>query len=114
MLKLKTNLYGSKSAPRNWFHHLRDNLEKVGLVQQIDVDPCLFLSDKVTCVTCVDDCLFAAQDPAEIKSVLYKLCHECEMHLEEEDDVSGFLGVKIEKFENVMRSTHLPAVSTLQ
>ena len=34
--------------------------------------------------------------------------------LEEEDDVSGFLGVKIEKFENVMRLTHLPAVSTLQ
>ena len=49
VLKLKKNLYGSKSAPRNWFHHLRDNLKKVGLEQQIDVDPCSFLSDKVTC-----------------------------------------------------------------
>ena len=27
VLKLKKNLYGSKSAPRNWFHHLRDNLD---------------------------------------------------------------------------------------
>ena len=35
------NLYGSKSAPRNWFKHLSDNLEKVGLKQQIDVDACL-------------------------------------------------------------------------
>ena len=75
----------------------------------------------------MDDCLFAAQDPADIASALHALRNECKMHLEEEDDVSGFLGVKIEKFDNMMRLTQhglkdrvidalqiddLPAVST--
>ena len=69
------------------------------------VDPCLFLSDKVMCVTCVDDCLFAAQDPADVASVSHELRNKCKMHLEEEDDVSGFLGVKIEKFNDMIRLT---------
>ena len=38
-------------APRIWFHHLRDNLLQVGFEQMIDVDPCLFISAKVICVT---------------------------------------------------------------
>ena len=52
-----------------------------------------------------DECLFAAQDLNDIETVLCKLQNEYDMHLEEEDDVSGFLDVKIEKFENLMGLT---------
>ena len=45
--RLKKNLYGKRSAPRLWFKHLRERLEGVGFVQQVDVDPCLFISEKV-------------------------------------------------------------------
>ena len=52
VLRLKKNLYGKKAAPRLWFQHIKERLEKCGLKQQIDVDPCLFISDKVICVAC--------------------------------------------------------------
>ena len=42
--KLKKSLHGLKQAPRNFFHHLIENLKKVGFEQQIEVDPCLFIS----------------------------------------------------------------------
>ena len=42
--KLKKSLYGLKQAPRNFFNHLRENLEAVGFEQQLNADPCLFIS----------------------------------------------------------------------
>ena len=49
--KLNKSPHGLEQAPRIWFHHLRDNLLQVGFTQMIDVDPCLFISAKVICVT---------------------------------------------------------------
>ena len=58
VLKLKKSLYGLKQSPRNFFNHLKTNLIKVGFEQKVDVDPCLFISDKVICITYVDDWLY--------------------------------------------------------
>ena len=68
--KLNKSLYGLKQAPRIWFHHLRDNLLQVGFTQMIDVDPCLFISAKVICVTYVDDCIMVARDAADIDLII--------------------------------------------
>ena len=61
VLKLNRSVYGLRQSPKNFFELLRDNLFKVGF-RQSQFDPCLFVSDKVICVTYVDDCPFFARD----------------------------------------------------
>ena len=102
VLKLNKALYGLKSAPKAFFTHLKSNLEAIGFEQAIDVDPCLFISDKVICLVYVDDTLLHAKDSKDIDDVIEKLTKPKsdggrEMALEVEDDVAGFLGVDIKK-----------------
>ena len=97
VLRLNKALYGLKSAPVAFFRHLKANLEDVGFEQMIEVDPCLFVSEKVICLVYVDDMLLFAKDEKDIDDVIYKLRKEQHMAIEEEDDVAGFLGVDIKK-----------------
>ena len=97
VLKLKKSLYGLKQAPRNFFHHLKDNLEQIGFVQQVDIDPCLFISPKVICLVYVDDTLLYARNKEDIDEVIRRLQDERKMSLEAEDEVAGFLGVHIKR-----------------
>jgi len=91
--KLKRSRYRLRQSPRNFFDHLRENLIKVGFTQS-DVDPCLFISEKVICLVHVDDTLFFSPNKSDIGVVLGKL-RELKMKLNVEDDVAGFLGVLI-------------------
>ena len=93
--KLKKSLYGLRQSPRNFYKYLRENLESVGFESAIDVDPCLFISDKVICITYVDDCIMFAEEQADIDEAIERL-RERKMTLEKESDVAGFLGVHIE------------------
>ena len=102
--KLNKSLYGLKQAPRIWFHHLRDNLLQVGFTQMIDVDPCLFISATVICVTYADDCIMVARDAADIDMVIKSL-RELKMTLEEEDELAGFLGIHIERTTDHVKLT---------
>ena len=99
VLRLRKNLYGKKSAPRLWFHHLKARLEspECGFKQMIDVDPCLFISKKVICLVYVDDTLLYARNREDIDEVIHNLRHVHKMTLEAEDSVAGFLGVHIER-----------------
>ena len=97
VLKLNKALYGLKAAPRAFFSHLKQNLEAIGFVQSTEVDPCLFTSEKVTCLVYVDDTLLCAKDEKDIDEVIRQLTEEREMALEIEDDVAGFLGVDIKR-----------------
>ena len=94
VLKLKKSLCGLKQSPRNFFHHLKGNLEKAGFTQCHNVDPCLFISDKVICLTCVDDCIMVAEKTEHIDEALQKM-RELKMEMTEEDDVAGFSGVHL-------------------
>ena len=96
VLKLKKSLYGLKQSPRNFFQFLKSKLENVGFESAMDIDPCLFISDKVICLVYVDDTLFYSPKPEYIDEVIQKLRDEG-MDLEEEEDVAGFLGVHIER-----------------
>ena len=99
VLRLKKSLYGLRQAPRNFFLHLRNKLEAVGFQQATEIDPCLFISDKVICLVYVDDTLLFAREMSDIDEVLRQLVDEQGMALEVEDDVAGFLGVHIAKDE---------------
>ena len=90
-------LYGLKSTPKAFFSHLKSNLEAIGFKQAIDVDPCLFISDKVICLVCIDDTLLYAKNHDDVDKVIQQLTEERNMALEVEDDVAGFLGVEIKK-----------------
>ena len=68
--KLKKSLYSLKQAPRNFFHHLKSNLEAIGFEQQVDFDPCLFISPKVICLVYVDDTLLYARHQDDIEEVI--------------------------------------------
>ena len=57
MLKLKKSLHGLRQSPRNFFMCLKENLEAVGFKPAADIDLCLFISEKVICLTYVDDCI---------------------------------------------------------
>ena len=87
------------SKPQEFFRFLKSKLEAVGFSQASEIDPCLFISEKVICLVYVDDTLLYAQDEKDIDEVLYKLVEEQKMQLEVEDSVAGFLGVLIKKNE---------------
>ena len=97
--KLKKSLYGLAQGPRLWFQFLKSKLENVGFVQATEIDPCLFISDKVIILVYVDDTLLYAKNEADIDEVLTKLVDEQKMTLEVEDSVAGFLGVHIARDE---------------
>ena len=63
----------------------------------IDVDPCLFISDKVICLVYVDDTLLHAHSREDIDAAVEQLTTEHRMTLEVEDSVAGFLGVHVER-----------------
>jgi Reverse transcriptase (RNA-dependent DNA polymerase) len=99
VLKLKRSLYGLKQSPRNFFLHLKSKLESVGLKSQEEVDPCLFVSEKVICIVYVDDCLWFSPRKEWIDEVLETLKNRENVELEVESSVAGFLGVHMERNE---------------
>ena len=97
--KLKKSLYGLRQSGRNFFLHLKANLEAIGFEQQVDFDPCLFISPKVICLVYVDDTLLYARRQEDIDEVIHLLRDQQGMTLEAEDEVAGFLGVHIRRDE---------------
>ena len=89
MLRLKKSLYGLKQAPRNFFDHLKGKLEGAGLKQCTDLDPCLFVSDKVIAVNYVDDTLFFSPKAKYIEEVMSKLRDEGGLELEKKMMLQG-------------------------
>jgi len=112
VLRLNKSLYGLKQAPRNFFLHLKGNLEQAGFTSMTDIDPCLFVSDKVICLVYVDDCLLYSPDSRYIDETL-KTLREQGMELETEDNVAGFLGVHIERHGDHIELTQKGLISRI-
>ena len=104
VLKLKKSLYGLRQSPRNFFKFLKDKLERTGFRQAHEVDPCLFISDKVICLTYVDNCVMVAKNTSDIDDMLKRL-RDLGIEMTEEDDVAGFLGVHIERTKDHVKLT---------
>ena len=96
VLKLKKSLYGLRQSPINFFRFIKSKLEGIGFHANDDVDPCLFISDKVICLVYVDDTLFFSPKQEFIDEAIQGL-RDAGVQVEVEDDVAGFLGVHIKR-----------------
>ena len=94
VLKLKRSLYGCRKSPKNFFNFMKGKLENTGLKQQTSLDQCLFMSSKLIALVYVNDTIFYSLKMEYIDEVIKKLCNDG-VTLEDEDDMAGFLGVKI-------------------
>jgi Reverse transcriptase (RNA-dependent DNA polymerase) len=99
VLRLNRSLYGLKQSPRNFYTHLKGNLEAIGFKAATDVDPCLFISDKCICLVYVDDTLFYSPKEEYMQEAIDKLLNRG-MEMTIEDSVAGFLGVHIDRNES--------------
>jgi len=91
VLKLKKTLYGLRQSPRAFWKYMVKKMADVGM-KQSNLDPCLFVGEKVICICYVDDLLFWARDESDISKVAIQL-RDVGVDLEQEDDAAGFLGV---------------------
>jgi len=98
VLKLRKTLYGLRQSPRAFWKYLTQKLNECG-VPQTNLDPCLFISDRVICICYVDDLIFWAKDENDIHDLAIKL-REKGVDLEQEEDAAGFLGVNLERDED--------------
>ena len=95
VLKLKRCLYGLRDSPRQYWKYTVEKMEACGL-KQSNLDPCLFVSDKVICICHVDDYLFWSRNESDITDVFDKLRDEG-VQIEPEDDTAGFLGIDMHR-----------------
>ena len=94
VLKLRKNLYGSKSAARNWWLHLRKGLLERGF-RQSEMDPCLFMRNDCLLLCYVDDCILVGQSQQALLQVIADLRRT--FIIDDEGEVSDFLGVNINR-----------------
>ena len=94
--KLNRSWYGLKQAPPNFFQHLKKNLEAVGIEQQLNIDPCLFISPKVICLVYVDDTLLYAHCQQDIDNVIHELTVKRRMVLKIEDAIAVTISHRFE------------------
>jgi hypothetical protein len=101
-MKLKWNLYRCKQAARNWFWHLTGGLLKLGFIQS-----------KTDCVLVVyiDDCLIFTEHDDIINNLIAGLSKS--FLLQDEGDVSAFLGVQIHK-DPISKMIMLTQLSLIQ
>jgi hypothetical protein len=92
VLKLKKSLYGLAVAPKLFFETLKEALESRGFVPS-KIDPCMFVHGKMICLIYVDDCLFFSKSMKDIDGMIISLRETFDLN--EEDNVAGFLGIKL-------------------
>ena len=59
-----------------------------------------FLGKDIICIVWVDDCLFFSPKEDFIDQLLNNLKEKCQLDLNVEDDVAGFLGVNLDRKED--------------
>ena len=89
VLKLKKTLFGLRQSPHAFWKFRIEKLDQCSMKQYKKLDPCLFISDTVVCITYVDDLLFWANDEKEIERFTIMLYNVC-LDLEQESDAADF------------------------
>ncbi len=93
VLMLQKTLYGKSDSPLRFFNLLKDTLEKHGFKQLIDIDACLFVHEKIICLTYVDDCLWFSLNEKCMDDMIEAIDKVLTLTVESKD-VSAFLGIQ--------------------
>ena len=72
VLKLKKTLYGLRQSPRALWKYMVEKMEACGM-KQSELDPCLFVGEKVISICYVDDLLFWSKDARDIQTLAMQL-----------------------------------------
>ena len=65
---------------------------------QSNLDPCIFIGDKVICIVYVDNLLLWEKDKSNIRDLEMKI-HDLGVDLEQEGDSAVLTGVNLERYE---------------
>jgi hypothetical protein len=97
VLQLVKNLYGQKQAGRVWYIWLTKRLLQMGFTQS-KYDPCVFYYNGHVMLVYVDDTILLGPTKEGIQEIMKKL-KSC-FNIEDEGDISDYLGVKVTKLPN--------------
>ena len=97
-LEVVKNVYGGKSAGRQWYLHLKGKLESKGFVRS-QFDECVFYRGNCLCVLCTDDSILTGPDQAEVDRAIADI-KATGLKVTVEGNVKDFLGVNIERHKN--------------
>jgi hypothetical protein len=103
VLKLVKNLYGQKQAGKVWYDHLRNKLIKLGFIQS-RFDECVFYYGKIMFLVYTDDTILVGPDEKEIEKIVNTLSKN--FKVEDQGDLSDYLGVNIERRKDGKDTTH--------
>jgi histone deacetylase 1/2 len=96
-IKLKRNLYGQKQAGRVWNQYLTKTL-KENHFKQSDFDDCLFYFNDCIILIYVDDTIIAGPTLEKIELIVSTLSSL--FKVEDQGDISDYLGVKVKQLKN--------------
>ena len=99
VLCLEKSLYGQVNAPKLFFEHISEGLNKVGFTPS-ESDPCLFINheDDIMVLQYVDDQIWIAKDPSKIEKRVQELTELGHLlTIEEDTNMFGFLGIDISR-----------------
>ena len=107
VLLLKKSLYGTTTAPKQFFEYISAGMESEGFVPSAS-DPCLFIHKKhqVFVLQYVDDQIWIAKDPKHIKGHVESLQKKgFLLTMEDSDNIFGFLGIDIKRQQGTVELT---------
>jgi hypothetical protein len=93
VLEIHKNIYGGKSAGRQWYLYLKEKLESVGF-KRSDFDECVFYKGSCMYVLYTDDSILAGPDKDELDQIIKQL-QAAQLGITDEGDIADFLGVNI-------------------
>ena len=97
ILKLQKSIYGLVQAPRSWYYHLLDGLNKLDFKPSVE-DPGMYFGRGMILITYVDDTLFFGPDLDKIKAAITDLKNAGFGLTREKGDAESafaFLGINI-------------------
>ena len=101
VLELHRSLHGQIKAPKLWCDKLKNRMEAQKF-KTSELDPCLFISDKMMAVCHVDDVLCWFKDDNTFKKHIKSFednGDEFNWEMTVEQDVTAFLGIQVNQNE---------------
>ena len=94
-LQVHKNVYGGKSAGRQWYLYLKSKLEEIGF-KRSQFDECVFYKGTCMYVLYTDDSILSGPSKEELESTVKEI-EAAGLGITDEGDISDFLGVSIAK-----------------